>query len=246
MPTAPIKVLDNVDELLGVLGSTGPLVVPDIAKRMSIPRSSVYRLVDAAVHAGLVHPHGDGTMALAPALVHLAERAFEQNPLISAARPILEALRDEVGETVYLCARRGEQTICLLRYQGLHVGLMELVPGGILPPHAGATARVITAFDDELLARTADGPLPRLTPQTIHAPEELIARSRAVRTDGYVLSDEDVTQGVAAVGVPVWDGRGRLRGAISAAGMRDHVIAHVRPTITALQAASTAITRALP
>lgn len=239
-----IKVLDNVDELLTLLGTSGPQTIPDIARGMVIPRSSVYRLVDATVHAGYAQVHDDGTIGLAVDLLRLASIAASQNPLVLAAEPVLRSLRDEVGHTVYLCARRDLEVVCLGRYQGLNVGLLELVPGGTLPPHAGATSRVIAAYDDALHAANADPEL-RMTDRTIMTADGLRAASAEARRLGYVLSDGDVTDGVAAIGIPVFGANGDLSCAISVAGVRDEMLGEFDHLLERLRAAARAINERL-
>ncbi|MFD0996610.1 DNA-binding IclR family transcriptional regulator [Pseudoclavibacter chungangensis] len=244
MASSSIKVLDNVDELLGFLGAHGPRTVPDIARSVSVPRSSVYRLVDAAEHVGLVRTGDDGRVGLAIEMLSLAATAARQNPLVVAAAPILRELRDLLGQSVYLCVRRGDEIVCLLLFQGLSIGLMELLPGGTLPPYAGATARVIVANDPELLASPAAVPSRRLTAATMGTHDELRADVHLVRERGYALSDGDVTPGVAALGVHVRDDTGALLGAISVAGVRDEIMGAFDRSLEALRTASERISAA--
>jgi DNA-binding IclR family transcriptional regulator len=244
MATASIKVLSNADALLHLLATHGAMSVADVARGMTIPRPSVYRLVDALVHAGWVNALPDGHVHLAPELLHLADAAKKQNPLVHAAEGPLRELRDSTGHTVYLCRRRDDEIVCLERYQGLGVGLLELVPGGVLPPNAGATSRVISAFDDELRAGlSTDAPFKALTQHTITTIDELEADARAIRERKYSISDGDVTIGVAAIGVPLWSSSGRLTGAISVAGLRDQVLTDVPAAVEALRATADAISR---
>jgi DNA-binding IclR family transcriptional regulator len=45
---------------------------------------------------------------------------------------------------------------------------------------------------------------------------------------GYVISDEDVTHGIASLGAPVFDYSGHLRAAISIGGMRQFLLEQIR------------------
>ena len=64
----------------------------------------------------------------------------------------------------------------------------------------------------------------RFTPSTPDTPTALRALLRETRAQGYALSDQDVTVGVAAVGVPVFDYRGEVRAALSFSGVRESVL----------------------
>lgn len=239
MATPSIKVLANADELLRVLGEGGPQTIADVARAMSIPRPSVYRLMDSMVHSGWVTSDDEGRVRLSADILRLGERAKHQNPLIRASEEPLRQLRDSTRQTVYLCVRRDAEIVCLDRLQGLSVGLLELVPGGTLPPHAGATARAIAAFDAQFVVPT-DSLIP-LTPRTLTSPEEVSADHQAIRDRGYSISDEDVTVGVAALGAPVWADTARLVGAISVAGMREDILREPEVLAAHLQGAAAAI-----
>jgi DNA-binding IclR family transcriptional regulator len=105
------------------------------------------------------------------------------------------------------------------------VNLLVLSPGGTLPPHAGALSRAIVAFDDEFRKRAVSHqPFEPLTPHTLTTAEQLEADAELTRSRGFSLSDEDVTIGVAALGVPVFSATGQLAGALSVAGLRDEII----------------------
>jgi len=242
MAASSIKVLVNADELLRHVAAHGAQTVADVARGMSIPRPSVYRLVDALVQGGWLAVDADNRVRLATDILRLAALAKAQNPLVRAAEEPLRDLRDLTGQTVYLCARRGDEVVCLERLQGLSVGLLELVPGGTLPPHAGAAARAIAAYDATLRHVAVSGGLPTLTERTMTSAEDLEEDSRRVRERGYSLSDGDVTAGVAALGVPVRSPGGDLAGAVSLAGMRDEILRDVPGAVAALRAAAERIT----
>lgn len=68
------------------------------------------------------------------------------------------------------------------------------------------------------------GELEQFTPKTIHSADELEQDAKEIRKRGYSISDEDVTEGIAAIGVPVFGPKGELRCAISVAGFRAEVL----------------------
>jgi DNA-binding IclR family transcriptional regulator len=53
---------------------------------------------------------------------------------------------------------------------------------------------------------------------------ELLTALRQTREDGIAISDQDVTVGVAAIGVPITDYRGQVRGALSISGIRESIL----------------------
>lgn len=243
MAAALIKVLENAGSVLSALAVSGPLSVADLAREVGVPRPSTYRLVEALQLTGLVSAHPDGRVQLGLATLKYARVALEQNPLARAAKETMTELRDRTGQTVYLCQRRGDHVVCLDRRQGTRVGLLQLTPGGSLPAFAGAVSRVIVASDADLRRLTiASAPFPSFTPRTLATAEELEADTVVTRARGYSVSDEDVTTGVAAIGVPLRDTKGNLVGALSVAGLRDDVIPVEAQLVGELMAASNRIT----
>jgi DNA-binding IclR family transcriptional regulator len=220
-----IKVLENSAALLGLLAARGALSQAEIARLLGIPRPSVYRLVEAMEVIGFVSIDSDGAIRLGLELLHLAQSALSQTPELRRAQGFLTELREQTGQTVYFGVRRGAQIVCLDRRDGATVNLLVLSPGGTLPPHAGALSRAIVAFDDVFSKRAVSHqPFEPLTPHTLTTAEQLEADAELTRSRGFSLSDEDVTIGVAALGVPVFSATGQLAGALSVAGLRDEII----------------------
>ncbi|MCX8455630.1 IclR family transcriptional regulator [Paenarthrobacter ureafaciens] len=246
MPAKPIKVMANSADLLNALADTGPMSVADIADAISMPRPSVYRLLDALARVGLVGVREDGRAQLGTGILHLADAALKGIPEVGAARSAMQRLNDMTGQTVYLCTLRDRRIVCLDWVEGTKVTLMLLKPGGSLPPHAGATSRAILAYDDSLRSKVLDdAPLQEFTPQTLTSAEQLEADAVLVRERGFSLSDEDVTIGVAALGVPVFDSNGLLRGALSVAGLRDDILPHQSEYVTLLREAAEEVSAGL-
>ncbi|MDI2033590.1 IclR family transcriptional regulator [Paenarthrobacter nitroguajacolicus] len=227
MSSKPIKVMANSADLLNALADKGPLGVADIADAISMPRPSVYRLLDALAHVGLITVRQDGRAQLGTGILHLASAALSGIPEVAAARTAMQRLNDLTGQTVYLCALRDRRVVCLDWVEGTKVTLMLLKPGESLPPHAGATSRAILAYDESLRSKVLEAaPFREFTPQTLTSAKQLEDDAARIRERGYSVSDQDVTVGVAALGVPLFDSNGLLRGALSVAGLRDDVLPH--------------------
>ena len=114
----------------------------------------------------------------------------------------------------------------------MRVRSLALQLGGSLPLHAGAAPRAILSQHSErdwqsYLERNA--PLRRFTDSTPVEPAALTALLRRTREDGFAVSDQDVTVGVAAIGVPITDYRGAVRGALSISGIREVILGDSLP-----------------
>lgn len=216
-----IRVLANSQSLILSLAEEGPLTPAAIAARTGIPRSSVYRLGEGLAAIGMVEVREDATLALADRWLTLADRAANAFDIGVAGETILNELADTTGQTVYLSVRHHGAAMCVRWAPGSAVSMMALKPGRSLPLHVGAAGRLILAFDPGGVARLPDE-LRRFTPRTLTTREQLDADSAEIRSRGYSVSDEDVTPGIGAVGVPVRVDEA-LGAALSVAGLAEEI-----------------------
>ena len=217
----------KVSDLLDFL-SRGEASAADIADAINEPRSSIYRLLSSLQTEGFVEAGSRrGQFRLGFKLLSLATAAVSRFDERKFAMPVMERLHDLTGETVFLCVPRKDDAVCIERIEGMRVRSLALQLGGSLPLHAGAAPRAILAHLpesawDAYLERNA--PLQKFTPSTPVDVEDLRALLKDTRADGIAISDQDVTVGVGAIGVPITDYRGQVRGALSISGIRESIL----------------------
>jgi DNA-binding IclR family transcriptional regulator len=138
-----VGVLDKASALLDALAA-GPLALAELPAATGLPRATAYRLATALEGHGLVRRDGDGRFRLGLRLVSLGRAAAEGFPLAEAARPVLERLRDQTGESVQLYVRSGDGRVALESLESGH-GLRWIVPvGAVLPLDRGSAGRVLS------------------------------------------------------------------------------------------------------
>lgn len=218
MTAAPIKVLANATELIEVLAWEGPQSPADIAARIKVPRSSVYRLIEGLVAIGMIEPAPDSRVRLTSRWLHLADSARSAMVEWGDAGSVLERIVEETGQTAFLSVRRDDRAVCIDWRQGRGIGVLVLKPGRSLPLYAGAAGRVLLAYGDNEPVLAA-APFRALTPNTLVTREQLEADIARTLEQGFVLSDEDVTLGISAIGMPIRAVDGEVLGAVSLGGV---------------------------
>ena len=124
-------VADRPHSLAGLQTSTG------------LPRATAHRLAISLEAHGLLRRDEGGRFELGHGLVSLGAAAAERSPLVDAARPVLDGLRSETGESVQLFVREGNQRRCVLSLESPH-GLRWIVPeGSLMPLDIGSAGRVL-------------------------------------------------------------------------------------------------------
>jgi DNA-binding IclR family transcriptional regulator len=130
-----IGVLDKAVVVLDALEAS-PLSLAELAAATGLPRATAHRLAVALEVHGFVERDAGGRFGLG---ARLAARSLE-----AAARPALERLRDETGESTQLYVRRGDVRICVVSLESPH-GLRTIVPvGAALPMDVGSAAKVLS------------------------------------------------------------------------------------------------------
>ncbi len=212
-----------MDVLEVFLQDPGEPTVATLAEATRLSRRTVQRVVAILEQRGYLDRDPDSRhYRIGVRLFELGERFHNQLDLRRAALPELTSLVEQTQQAAFLCIRDGDEALCLDRVGTRHrVRLFTLHVGERQPLHCGAAPRALLAglTERELRGYATRTALPGFTPQTIATVEALLADAAATRERGFVVSDQDVTIGIAAVGAPVCDHTGQVVAAISVSGL---------------------------
>lgn len=214
-------------EVLNVLAADGELTAGELAVRTGEPRSSIYRLLTTMLELELVDVGSRrGAYRLGIGLLRLGGVVSQRLDEAQYAVPTMERIHQETGETVFLCLRRKMEAVCVVRLEGRRVQSLALRLGGSLPLHLGAAPRALLAQESRefWMAYLQQPGLQPLTAGATLTATELVPLLEQIRVDGLAVSDGDVTPGIAALGVPVFDYRGQCRAALSISGVRPAIL----------------------
>ncbi len=187
-----VGVLDKAMSVIRAVADA-PRSLVELQAETRLPRATAHRLATALEAHGMLRRDADGRFDLGQGLVPLGRTAAERFSLVEVARPVLEQVRDETGESVQLFVREGDQRRCVLSLESTH-GLRWIVPqvpsfrstsvrpAGCCPARSAATdgsrasanarrvsrrsARRSSAADGSVVAAlSVSGPIERLTRQ---------------------------------------------------------------------------------
>ena len=131
--------------------------------------------------------------------------------LRSVARPHLEAIQRETGETVNLVVLDADRVVYVDQVEGSRSVRMFTAVGTSALAHTTGSGKAIMAFGapDDLETRYAGAePLQRLTPRTLVTLDDLREDFARIRRRGYALDNEEHEEGVGCVACPVFDHTG--------------------------------------
>lgn len=217
-PASSIQVVDRLARLLDAIATNdGPVSLKVLSAETGLHPSTAFRILSSLVAHGLVERTGNGQYQLGVKLLHLASRVHEKLDMRLEAKPIMEWLRTQVGETVNLVVREGDEVVYIERATSSRIMRVEQVIGSRAPLHVTAVGKLFLAEGgaDACLEYASRTGLPAYTANTFTDPAALWRNVKTALRNGHALDDEEAEPGVGCIAVPVRDASGALAAALS-------------------------------
>jgi len=221
--------------------------ISEIARVFKIPVSTCSSVLYTLVQCGYVVRNDNGGFSLTTKLVTQAFRGLNQIEINDIAEPHMKNLTLNTGLASALFVNDGDQVICIAKVEGSsHIRTAAHI-GKQMPMHATCTGKAILAYlPDEEVKRIVDsGGLIQLTANTITSVPLLREELARVRAQGFAIDNQEYGIGVQGISAPVFDRKGKVVAAISAAGPTFELEQKASTVIFAVKAASLEISRTL-
>jgi DNA-binding IclR family transcriptional regulator len=205
-----LRVLEALADAGGELGTN------ELARRTGVNASSVSRLLATLAGGGYVeHAEESGRYRLGLRLLQLGNVVLAGLDLRELARPHLEELVEETGETATLSVpgERDAVTVDFVQSGSSVQSVARL--GRPSVAHATAAGKVLLAFGD---APFPSDPLERFTARTVTDPRKLAATVEQVRDQGWAEAAGERERDLNAVAAPIFGLDGGLAGILGLQG----------------------------
>lgn len=176
----------------------------EIAKALGVPETSSLDLLHTLQQRGyLVRTPSSRRFYPTTRLLALATVIAGKDPLLATSGEVLEMLRDETGETTICAHLRDHHVEVLDVREGTHELRFMLPVGRRMAMHASAVGKALLAALGEEAAGTLIGtkPLKAVTVHSVTDPAKLLQQLRAARRRGMAETEDEGTEGVAAMAV---------------------------------------------
>lgn len=202
-------------KLVAEIAEPAPLTV--LVARLGWSKPAVYRLVRTLEAVGGLRLEDGKGYVLGPALITLGQAALRATRLPDIARPHMEALHEQLDETIVLTVLDGDEVVYVERLEADKILIPRTRLGSRLPAYATATGQVLlSGLDDaEVRARTRARTFEPLAPNTLRDIDQLLERLREIRRCGYAINDEELAVGHRSIAAPVRDHTGGVVAAVS-------------------------------
>nr|WP_296771589.1 IclR family transcriptional regulator [Rhodococcus sp. (in: high G+C Gram-positive bacteria)] len=219
MPASPIQSVDRAIEVLEYLADHGESGVQDVALHLDVHKSTAFRLLGALEARRLVEQPGErGKYRLGFGLIRLAAAVSGQLDISRIARPVCEALAEEIGETVNVAIPDGVVVVNVDQIRGGSSIISHNWTGERTALHATSSGKVLMAYDDALREAGLGHRLERYTERTVTSRAALLAELESVRDNGIAYAREELEIGLSATGAAILDPDGTAVGAITVSG----------------------------
>lgn len=204
-------------EVLGTFDAAHPsLTLSEVATAAGLARPTARRLLLTLEELGYVRSAG-GSFTLTPKVMSLGMAYVASLGLWEIARPHLQALVSQTGESSSMAQLDGSDIVYVARVSVPKIIALRVEVGTRFPAARTSQGKVLLAGlpPDELevvLATPSRAGLPPVEPRR---PEDLAGELSQVRARGWALADEELAPGVRSVAVPVRDGSGTVRAAMN-------------------------------
>lgn len=206
-------------EVLDQIAAFGrPVRFGEILVGSDFPKPTLYRFVQTLTNQGMLAYDPDRqTYALGVRLVRLAHAAWSVSSLAPIARPHVDSLSAEVGETVHLAQLDHGQVLYVDKRNAKTPIQMYSQAGKVGPAYCTGVGKAMLAFldkdqRDDLIAQQS---FHMFTPKTLTDAEALNAELADIRANGYGFDREEHEPGIICVAMPILTANGRVLGAIS-------------------------------
>lgn len=199
--------------------------VTDLGEKIECTKSGTFKILAALVQSGLAAQTVNHKYTLGPVIYILGKTYEDKIGLSKMIKPYLVRLRDLTGENASFSMLINGKANLVYREESLQLVRVAGSVGQERPLHAGATGKVLGAFQEEAVIRKRlmEEPLTAYTEQTITSPSALLKEYAQIREQGYAISNGELNIETIGIGAPIRDEAGSVWAAISIGAPRMRV-----------------------
>lgn len=211
MAAYTIKVLQKLFAILDLfLDENVELTAGEIARTLGMNRTSIFRILSNLEDEGYLElDPATARYRLGLKLFVLGEYSSPFLHLKRVARPFLEELNEQSGETVHLAVLQGGKAFYLSKIEGRKtIRVVVSQVGHRLPAHCSGVGKLLLAFIPEKEAEeiVSSRGLEVFTKNTISTWDRLKIELRKIREEGIARDLEEIEDGLACIAAPIRSG----------------------------------------
>ncbi len=231
--------LDNALSLLDCFDEEDfELSVPELAQKLNITKSSVYRIVHTLWARDYLRKNEENhKYSLGFKIISLGAIIRRRFNLIHEVRPYLKQLMEETGESIHLAILYENMATFIDKIESPRTMQMGSVVGARMPAYCTATGKMLLAglSEEELEKYLQEENFQRLTHTTITDPRKLKEEIVKIRQQGYSIDNEESEEGLMCIGAPLKNNSNKTIATISVSGPKSRMVRKKQKYITEIK-----------
>jgi len=229
-----IQVIERLSRLLDAIAQhNNDASLKILSAETGLHPSTAFRILASLSEQGFVERTDKGNYQLGVKLMQLGSRVSVSVDIRKIALPLMERLRDILGETINLTVREEDEVVYIERSVAKRMMKVEQVIGSRAPLHVTAVGKLMLGEQGEAACRSyaKRSKLPAYTANTLSKTALLLQECMAAIQRGYALDNEEAELGVGCIGTLVRDTSGKVVAGLSVSApierRRDEWIAQI-------------------
>jgi DNA-binding IclR family transcriptional regulator len=210
------RAVDRAADLVAtVVRADEPLTFAHLQDASGLAKSTTSRMLTALERSGLLERDAAGSYVAGRLFWLYAARHDPWDELVRLARPAMEAIGEDTGETVHLSVARGDRVVQVAQVDSTYLlGTRDWTEVDV-PAHCSALGKVLLAWG---ALAPPEGTLEGLTPATVTTHQALRREESRTRERGWAVTVDELEIGLSGVAVPVFGVHGDVVAALGISG----------------------------
>ncbi|WP_197515980.1 IclR family transcriptional regulator [Mycobacterium sp. 1465703.0] len=218
--------------MLEAVSELQPVGLTELTRQLGLPKTTVHRGLTSLAEDGWLEgdPDDSTRWIVGMKAFIVGSTVSNRGSLRERALPFMHDLSSDVGETIHLMIRDGDQVVLIERVDSPHPVRAIAPLGARAPLHASSNGKAILARlpSDEITHYVQSG-LSAVTARTVTRASDMYDELQLTRKRGYAVADEELQEGVVSIAAPILDSNSRPIGSVSISGPKPRMPKSVRP-----------------
>ena len=216
-----VPAIRKMNQIFDLLASESKgLSQASICSRLALPKATVSRLINTLCSMGYLEQERNSSVyTLSAKLLTLGNIVNQRLDISVISTPHIEKLSHTIDEMVKVSIMRGDVVYPVKSCESTKAIRITLDSGTMFPPYIGAAGKLLLAMTEPGMRYVKDF-LPHVNMQpyteyTITSYTKLTSILENIRTEGFAKDNQEESEGIYALAVPVYDFTGKVTAAIS-------------------------------
>ncbi|WP_046176295.1 IclR family transcriptional regulator [Domibacillus indicus] len=238
-----VQSLERALTLLNIMSDyPDGIQISRLAEQAGLSKSTIHRLLSTLINMKYVtQDKKTEKYLLGYQILYLSRNMTTNSGIISAARPLLEKLCEDINETIHLCIEDNGEVVYIDKIESNQTIRMYSRVGSRNPMYCTGVGKVLLSgmLEKEYEQAVSSIEFVRRTAKTIGSLEELNEEIAIVKKQGYALDNIENEEGIRCIAAPIRDFQGNIVASFSVSGpvhritmerVNDELVRKVRET----------------